>query len=63
MTPPSTAPEASSGPSGEGAPAASRPGFPWPRARFRNPVMLKELRGRMRGARAFVVLTVYLLLM
>lgn len=28
-----------------------------------NPVMLKELRGRMRGARAFVVLTVYLGLM
>lgn len=29
----------------------------------RNPVVLKELRGRMRGARAFVVLSVYLLLM
>jgi ABC-2 type transport system permease protein len=29
----------------------------------RNPVTLKELRGRMRGARAFVVLIVYLLLM
>ncbi|MCS6910712.1 MAG: ABC transporter permease [Anaerolineales bacterium] len=29
----------------------------------RNPVVLKELRGRMRGARAFIVLTVYLLLM
>lgn len=28
-----------------------------------NPVALKELRGRMRGARAFAVLTVYLLLM
>ncbi|MHB8625836.1 MAG: ABC transporter permease [Aggregatilineales bacterium] len=28
-----------------------------------NPVTLKELRGRMRGARAFAVLTVYLLLM
>jgi ABC-type transport system involved in multi-copper enzyme maturation permease subunit len=28
-----------------------------------NPVMLKELRGRMRGTRAFVVLTVYLVLM
>lgn len=28
-----------------------------------NPVMLKELRGRMRGVRAFVVLTVYLGLM
>ncbi|CAG0961094.1 hypothetical protein ANRL4_00675 [Anaerolineae bacterium] len=28
-----------------------------------NPVILKELRGRMRGARAFVVLTLYLLLM
>jgi ABC-type transport system involved in multi-copper enzyme maturation permease subunit len=30
---------------------------------FANPVVLKELRGRMRGARAFMVLTVYLLLM
>jgi ABC-2 type transport system permease protein len=29
----------------------------------RNPVTLKELRGRMRGARAFVVLIVYLILM
>ena len=28
-----------------------------------NPVMLKELRGRMRGMRAFVVLTIYLALM
>jgi hypothetical protein len=28
-----------------------------------NPVMIKELRGRMRGVRAFVVLTVYLALM
>ncbi len=30
---------------------------------FGNPVALKELRGRMRGARAFIVLTVYLALM
>lgn len=30
---------------------------------FKNPVVLKELRGRMRGARAFAVLSVYLLLM
>ena len=29
----------------------------------RNPVALKELRGRMRGARAFIVLTVYVSLM
>lgn len=39
----------------------------WWRKRFRwlldNPVVLKELRGRMRGARAFIVLTVYLLLL
>ena len=28
-----------------------------------NPVVLKELRGRMRGARAFIVLTLYLLLL
>ncbi len=28
-----------------------------------NPLLVKELRGRMRGARAFIVLTVYLLLM
>jgi ABC-2 type transport system permease protein len=34
-----------------------------PRAYRTNPVMLKELRGRMRGMRAFVVLTVYLGLM
>ncbi len=41
--------------------------WPWWRKRLRwlvdNPVVLKELRGRMRGARAFVVLTVYLLLL
>jgi ABC-2 type transport system permease protein len=30
---------------------------------FGNPIVLKELRGRMRGSRAFVVLTVYLVLM
>src|SRR4051812_19624706 len=30
---------------------------------LRNPVVLKELPGRMRGMRAFVVLTVYLALM
>ena len=30
---------------------------------FQNPVILKELRSRMRGRRAFVVLTIYLLLM
>jgi ABC-type transport system involved in multi-copper enzyme maturation permease subunit len=30
---------------------------------LRNPVMIKELRGRMRGARAFSVLTVYLTLL
>src|SRR5215467_2499742 len=30
---------------------------------LRNPVVLKDLRGRMRGTRAFVVLTVYLTLM
>lgn len=29
----------------------------------RNPIALKELRGRMRGARAFIVLTVYVALM
>src|SRR5512145_2826562 len=28
-----------------------------------NPVALKELRGRMRGARAFIVLTIYLLML
>src|SRR6266542_4900908 len=28
-----------------------------------NPVMIKELRGRMRGARAFVLLTIYLLVL
>ncbi len=30
---------------------------------LKNPVVIKELRGRMRGARAFAVLSVYLLLM
>jgi ABC-2 type transport system permease protein len=35
----------------------------WLRRVFQNPVTLKELRGRMRGRRAFVVLTIYLLLM
>ncbi|MEE9616420.1 MAG: ABC transporter permease subunit [Anaerolineae bacterium] len=34
----------------------------WLRGEF-NPLLIKELRGRMRGARAFVVLTVYLLLL
>lgn len=34
----------------------------WPRGEF-NPLLRKELRGRMRGARAFVVLTIYLLLL
>jgi ABC-type transport system involved in multi-copper enzyme maturation permease subunit len=34
----------------------------WPKLSD-NPVVLKELRGRMRGARAFIVLTVYLLLL
>ena len=33
------------------------------RRRLQNPVTVKELRSRMRGRRAFVVLTVYLLLM
>src|SRR5215510_9751200 len=28
-----------------------------------NPVLIKELRGRMRGARAFVLLTIYLLIL
>src|SRR3972149_5434733 len=29
----------------------------------RNPVVMKELRGRMRGGKAFVILTIYLLLL
>jgi ABC-2 type transport system permease protein len=33
------------------------------RRRESNPLLIKELRGRMRGARAFIVLTVYLLLL
>lgn len=33
------------------------------RAVFRNPVTIKELRSRMRGRRAFTVLTIYLVLM
>lgn len=56
---------------GEAAPAPPAPAV-LPRGRriralrdllARNPVVIKELRGRMRGPRAFVVLTVYLLLM
>jgi len=35
----------------------------WRRLLTANPVVAKELRGRMRGPRAFIVLTVYLLLM
>jgi ABC-2 type transport system permease protein len=35
----------------------------WLRIRLSNPLMVKELRGRMRGARAFVVLSIYLLLL
>ena len=48
---------------------AQTPAKPLPRRRTlsewltRNPVTLKELRGRMRGSRAFVVLIVYLVLM
>ena len=48
----------------EGATAVKRSG--WLRRRLRsesNPLLIKELRGRMRGARAFVVLTVYLVLL
>lgn len=37
--------------------------FTWRERLFRNPVVLKELRGRMRGARASIVLTIYLALM
>jgi ABC-type transport system involved in multi-copper enzyme maturation permease subunit len=43
-----------------GAPAPARRRW-W--RRESNPLLVKELRGRMRGARAFVVLTVYLLLL
>ena len=46
---------------------SSRPRFRFRRRSWRlvfdNPVVLKELRGRMRGARAFTVLTVYLALL
>jgi ABC-type transport system involved in multi-copper enzyme maturation permease subunit len=35
----------------------------WLRIRLSNPLIVKELRGRMRGARAFVVLSIYLLLL
>ncbi len=50
------------------APAPETVAQPIPRRTLRewltrNPVALKELRGRMRGARAFVVLSIYLLLM
>lgn len=39
----------------------SRPTAPW--AWLRNPVTVKELRSRMRGRRAFAVLTLYLLIL
>lgn len=48
------------------APAEIQPNKPRSLARrllVDNPIMLKELRGRMRGARAFSVLTIYLLLL
>jgi len=41
----------------------TRPPSIWGAWLRRNPVVLKELRGRMRGARAFVVLTIYVGLM
>ncbi len=45
----------------------SETALPQPASRWhiltQNPVMVKELRGRMRGRRAFVVLTIYLLAM
>lgn len=47
--------------------SAVTPARRWTRRPWRlltdNPVVLKELRGRMRGARAFIVLTIYLLLL
>jgi ABC-2 type transport system permease protein len=54
-----------------GAPSPAPAAMPSATSRFgalialltRNPVVLKELRGRMRGPRAFIVLTLYLLLM
>jgi ABC-type transport system involved in multi-copper enzyme maturation permease subunit len=45
------------------APVAKKPPRTLREWLTRNPVVLKELRGRMRGARAFIVLGVYLLLM
>ncbi len=44
-------------------PAQSRSRRTFRERLFGNPVVLKELRGRMRGARAFLVLTIYLALM
>ena len=50
------------------APEASRPPANAPRQLLDdlftlNPVVVKELRGRMRGARAFIVMTIYLVLL
>lgn len=44
------------------SPATARLSGPraWRQRLFDNPVVLKELRGRMRGARAFIVMTIYL---
>jgi ABC-2 type transport system permease protein len=55
-------PASTEAPAGVEPPAGAVARRRWPR-RESNPLLVKELRGRMRGARAFIVLTVYLLLL
>ena len=59
---PAEAPAPASAPAPESPKRAGRQG-PLQSLFTRNPVVLKELRGRMRGPRAFVVLTIFLLLL
>jgi ABC-2 type transport system permease protein len=46
-----------------GSALRSAPGTLWVALRLDQPVLIKELRGRMRGSRAFVVLTLYLIVL
>jgi ABC-type transport system involved in multi-copper enzyme maturation permease subunit len=61
MTDAATPAQAGAPPTTPAPPA--RPWAEWRERLGRNPVMVKELRGRMRGSRAFWVLSIYLLLM
>lgn len=47
----------------DSVPEARPPRKGWLRGVIENPVMVKELRSRMRGSRAFLILTIYLLIL